>query len=615
MWIDIEDAEGNRLGSGPITTATYWRQTKRLKRAGEFAFAMPASDPKAADLTYRRRVRCWEYDHLLHRLVDCGSGVVEHIRTSIDASGASIIEVSGGDLLRELADRTVGDLKLMVESTFTATKVHHVNPGSTDMPNAYDGNTGTSANLTLTGSATDAPDDWVYVRSDKTFSQVYFTLGAAVNAVASELRGQFYNEEGVAWEPIKITSDGTAAGGATLAQSGMVVFDMPAGWGTSPTYEIRFYVTADIDDVDFAEVQVKVFEETATALADVMALAPASWTIDDALGYTATANGVYLTFSGESVLTALIRIAEHTGENFTAGFGRNLIWLQDEQRDSGLRAVAHVDPIAAESAPEIMLIRNLRAAPDGDASDIISRVYPHGGGIGPMRPTLASTSKSAPAGYTLSTTDNYLKCDATETAYGRIEVAQAWSDIVAKGNDDTQKQKAADALFDRALEFLQQHAAPIESYEADVIKLSRPLLPGYRVRVIYDEFVDNYHAVAVDDVLWVTETSTEIDASGIHVTGLQLATIDRYQQTSSNMSTVTMAESRGLAAIAPPNLGRNTTAGGIPVFLAVQDGLVTDITRVVPVGDGKYNTGEGPLGNMGDITLRNGVIIAITQAS
>ena len=444
---------------------------------------------------------------------------------------------------------------------------------------------------------------------DKTFSQVYFTLGAAVNGVASELRGQFYNEESAGWESIKITSDGTAAGGATLAQTGLVVFDMPAGWGTSPTYEIRFYVTADIDDVDFAEVQVRVFEETLTALADVMAFAPASWTIDDALGHTATANGVYLTFAGESVLTALIRIAEHTGENFTAGFGRNLIWLQDEQRDSGLRAVAHVDPMAAEDAPEIMLIRNLRAAPDGDASDIISRVYPYGGGIGPMRPTLALTSKSAPAGYTLSTTDNYLRCDATETAYGRIEVSQAWSDMVAKGTDDTQKQKAADALFDRALEFLQQHAAPIESYEADVIKLSRPLLPGYRVRVVYDEFVDGYHAVAVDDVLWVTETATEIDASGIHVTGLQLATIDRYQQTSSNMSTNSMAQSQGLAAVPPPTLGRNTSAQGIPVFVAVENGLVTDITRVVPVGDKTWDmSGIGA-----NFTTRGGVIVAVTE--
>jgi hypothetical protein len=617
MWIDIEDAAGNKLGAGPITTASYWRQAKRLKRAGEFSFAMPAADPKAADLTYRRRVRCWELDTFMQRLVDCGSGVIEHIRTSIDASGAAIIEVSGGDLLRELADRTVGDLKLMVESTFTPTMVRQ-EPAGTDFPNAHDGNTGTSANVTLTGSASGAPGDWLYIGIDKTFCRVYFTLGAAVNGVTAELRGQFYNEESGGWEGIKITSDGTAVTGKTLAQSGLVEFDMPAGWGAFEVdpgppqvieYRIRFYVTANIDDVDFAEVQVKVFEETTTALAEVMAFAPASWSIDDALGHTATKNGVYLTFAGESVLTALIRIAEHTGENFTAGFGRNLIWLQDEQRDSGLRAVAHVDPIASEEAPEIMLIRNLRAAPDGDASDIISRIYPYGGGIGPMRPTLASTSKSAPTGYTLDKTYNYLSCDATEAAYGRIEVSQAWSDIVAKGTDDTQKQKAADALFDRALEFLQKHAAPILSYEADVLKISRPLLPGYKVRVVYDEFVDGYHAVAVDALLWVTETATEIDASGIHVTGLQLATIDRYQQTSSGLSTNSMAQSQGLAAVPPPTLGRNTSGQGIPVFVAVENGLVTDITRVVPVGDKAWNMSGIGAG----FTTRGGVIVAVTE--
>jgi hypothetical protein len=625
MWIDIEDAAGNKLSSGPLTTASGWRQTKRLKRAGEFAFTFPASDPKAADLTYRRRVRCWEFDPLLKRLVDGGSGVVETLRTSVDASGAAIIQVMGGDLLRELADRTVGDLKLMVESTYAPTEVSQqiASPPSGDvLTDAYDGNLGTSENVTLTGSATGAPNDWIYVGHTKEFSRVSFTLGVNVNAVNSELRGQFlstYADGSVGWESAKITTDGTKTGAApnekTFAQSGIVTFDPPSGWEPlGSDYLVRFYVTADIDDVDFAEIEVKIFEPTTTALADVMAFAPAGWSLDAGLGYTATKAGVYLTMSGESVLTTLIRIAEHTGENFTGGFGRNLIWLQDEQRDSGLRAVAHIDPIAAEDAPEIVLISDLQAAPDGDASDIISRVYPFGGGIAKMRPTLALTTKSAPAGYTLDTTNNYLKCDATETAYGRIEVVQAWSDIVAKDTSGTQKAEAADALFDRALEFLQEHATPLETYSANVLKLSRPLLPGYRVRVVYDEFVDGYHAVAVDAVLWVIDTTTEINASGVHMTGLQMATLPRAPQTSAGLSTNSMAQSTGLAAVAPPTLGRNSTALGTPSFISVENGMVTAINRVAGVS-GTFETGQGGLGNMGEIRVENGIIVAVTEAS
>ena len=59
FWVDIEDAAGNRLGAGPITTATEWQSTPRLDEAGTFAFSLPASDPKAALLANKRVARCW----------------------------------------------------------------------------------------------------------------------------------------------------------------------------------------------------------------------------------------------------------------------------------------------------------------------------------------------------------------------------------------------------------------------------------------------------------------------------------------------------------------------------------------------------------------------------
>jgi hypothetical protein len=322
MHIDVEDADGNRFGSGPITSAMRWRQVKRLKRAGEFAFAMPAADPQAALLQYRRRVRCWDWDPFANKLIDCGSGVIERIRTSVDNTGMAMVEVAGGDLTRELADRIVGNLALMVESSPSPTQVRREiasPPSGTTLTNAYDGNLATSDNVTLTGSS-GAPNDWIYVKHSDAYGAVYWALGANVNGVAAELKGQF-----------KITDDGTAVGGATLAQSGLVTFDMPKGWGLfGGEYIIRFYVTANLNDVDFAEVTVRVYTETTTALATLMTYAPAGWSLDALLGYTATANGVYLTFSGESLLTAFVRVAEHTGENFTTGFGRNLIWLQDD---------------------------------------------------------------------------------------------------------------------------------------------------------------------------------------------------------------------------------------------------------------------------------------------
>ena len=58
FYIDVLDVQGNKLGSGPITSASGWRSTARMDRAGDFSFTLPASDDKAALIQEKRRVRC-----------------------------------------------------------------------------------------------------------------------------------------------------------------------------------------------------------------------------------------------------------------------------------------------------------------------------------------------------------------------------------------------------------------------------------------------------------------------------------------------------------------------------------------------------------------------------
>ena len=94
-WIDIENANGVRLGDGPILTATAWTHTAQLDRAGTFSFTMAADDPRRELLAVKRIARCWTYDG--GALQHLGAGIINDIALRIDAEGAPVVTVSGDD--------------------------------------------------------------------------------------------------------------------------------------------------------------------------------------------------------------------------------------------------------------------------------------------------------------------------------------------------------------------------------------------------------------------------------------------------------------------------------------------------------------------------------------
>ncbi len=100
FWIDVENSAGTRQGSGPITAALNWRSVRRLDRAGEFSFEMPATDSKASLVTARRVVRCKTI--INGAVAEVGAGIVDTISTRIGSDGLPMLVVSGPDLLGEL---------------------------------------------------------------------------------------------------------------------------------------------------------------------------------------------------------------------------------------------------------------------------------------------------------------------------------------------------------------------------------------------------------------------------------------------------------------------------------------------------------------------------------
>ena len=238
---------------------------------------------------------------------------------------------------------------------------------------------------------------------------------------------------------------------------------------------------------------------------------------------------VYGGFAGESVLRALCKTAEKTGEHFRFGAGKKVVWLRKTLPASGMRAIQGGDVVAIEGNAAVCLITNLEEVQDG--YDVISRIYPFGSGNAEARLTLGPTSRTAPAGYTLDAAANYIKNDAAEAAYGRIEAYLSFKDISLVSNSSPDQQTAANMLYDAAYEYLARHKEPAKFYRLDVAALAGDLLPGQTIRVEYSRWVDGYHAIAIDANLYILEATKRIDTSGVRTVGLQVSTVDRWPAT------------------------------------------------------------------------------------
>lgn len=542
--IDIIDfATGAKKGSGPIATATSWRNTRRLSKSGEIAFSMPASDPVAAELLAKRIAEC----HSMRGApgdrsrVTFGSGIIDKTSYGVEIQGGTDLNVSGSDLLDELTRRSVGDLSTVVIAATTAARVVHNNDplGAstfTNLTNAYDGNAGTNSTVSLT------VDDYLYVAAAAAFDAIRFDVGATPNAISATWTLEYWN--GSAWAGVAVGTDGSAASGKVLAQDGDVAFARPPLWASTTVnsyagFWIRLQPSATLTPlVTLNEVSTVTRTASLTAPADVLALAPAGWSLDGVNGYTTTGTGVYLQFSGENVLAALVKIADAIGEQFRLGVGRTIVWLRDDQPSSGLLAVADGDSSIIDN-PDVVIITRL--TPTRDTHDLVTRVYPRGAGNGTARLDLGLTTRTAPTGYTFGsdTIGYYISNDAADTAYGRIDHHESFKDIAVLDTDTNTPDpepsdliNAANQLFDAAVAWLNTHCVELWAYQLDITKCDVALEVGTTIDVQYRKTVDNYREVDIDTIrdgrpLVILQSVPTIDKTGIHTMALTVATAAR----------------------------------------------------------------------------------------
>lgn len=287
IWVDIEDLQGNRLGAGPILTATKWEHTRRLDRAGVWNFEMPATDPRSAMVRIGRRARCWCADG--GQVREVGAGLIELCELRLGETGELMLVVSGDDLLRELANRTVGEIALYDTVRRHPCIVAQWNPPSawgTDLLECYDilvGDTSTSVAVEM-GLAS----PFLVVADALPFRAVHFVFGSA-NMKADTLIAEYYNATTGAWVALSIT-DETALDGKPFCIEGDVAWTIPADWGVRETdgivlYEVRFHCTTGMDTTDIADVSILRDEPCDDALGRTMAVVAGEWSLDTVMGY------------------------------------------------------------------------------------------------------------------------------------------------------------------------------------------------------------------------------------------------------------------------------------------------------------------------------------------
>lgn len=559
MWIDIYSATNHtiRLGSGPIAHITAAQITRRLDQAGGGSFAMSAVDERRSLAQARR----WA---VLRGIVDgaiedLGSFVIDSVETSLAVPGAPDLTVSGDDTLRELAQRTVGELGIY-EDDMRTVSYYGGATGANLGAVVSDGDVATAVATVIESGV------YQYFAGQNQFNFVRLSFKTP-NRAGSTLSVQYSKGAGV-WAAMTV-SDKTAytsPDGVHYAwyRDGDVELTVPGDWATDTLnghtgYFVRMTAGSAVT-ADVGEVRTINRSATTDGLSRLAAFFPSEWSLDTVNGQARTSKDVRLQFAGESVLGALSSLAEKTGDHFILGVGRTVIWLYASditQGDAVIVALQGGDGVRMEDNDDVCLVTELSASQD--TYPMISRIYPYSGGSADDRVTLAQTTRAARSGYTLDKTNNYLKRNLTETQYGRTEVNMTFAEITPALQTPAARALAADFLYDAAMTYLERYSLPNTLYTLRLAQCERVLMPGQKIRLIYHEWRDGVRVISVDQDLILLETTVEYSDNGVRTTGVQASTVDSWPPSDGGLIAGFASQLRHVAAW---RSSTGTTAGG-----------------------------------------------------
>lgn len=237
---------------------------------------------------------------------------------------------------------------------------------------------------------------------------------------------------------------------------------------------------------------------------------------------------MYHQFAGETVLAACTKLAELTRDHFYLSAERQ-ITFGSTWSDTGLRAIEA--PFAPDIAdPNTCYISSIKYAEE--TFDLLTRIYPYGAGELSAALDLSNCTRTAPSGYTLDTSSNFICNDDAESTYGQIETVRQWRDIAPISATSTDEESAANALFDVALEELQRRSVPALTVELAITHCPQVLRPMQTIRCIFRRVAQGRVVASIDEQLNIIEATTTIDRQrGLRTTGLTVSTARRYPET------------------------------------------------------------------------------------
>lgn len=322
-------------------------------------------------------------------------------------------------------------------------------------------------------------------------------------------------------------------------------------------------------------------------LADYANKASAGWSVADKTGVTygsgatITASNIYARFRDDSVLNALIRVAEITGEHFRIGTGRQVQWLGRDSDfvSSNVRAVMGGDGNAIVDGGYTHLAQIASISHVEDVQGMVNRVIIYGNGEGDNRLTIRGATvwpdgvsiittsphfRTMPngrnyylvAGNSAPTVNNVLNCleDATSTAaYGVHEQALQISNIAPLSNTTADIQNAANQLIRAAWEYILQNAEPRNSYSLRLVGCNTVLRPGTTIPVHAQRWVDGQRPIDINETLNILGATIELDADGLRTSDLMVS--DGVRQPMSTGDVIAAQAAKSYVMQAHPQMG------------------------------------------------------------
>jgi len=525
---------------GPMYNMTRFRYDDVMDALSSWEMDMPLGDPyPRIAIQQHHRITVTRLDD--GALTEVYSGIVDSVYVDTKTNS---IKIKGFCRGRELCWTPAGALDIWAEGVQAfdsslydcyAGRQNDAGGGSSTELTGGGGSGFPWAATTLKGPGVAGAviSKWLYLGRDRLWHDPHFHM-TTYNLTALTAQWQYYDGSTSGWADLTVT-DGTVSAGKPFGQDGSVLFAYPDDWVVSTHdghdyYWIRVRVTEDAESTNIvvSACTCLVIVPTPTPFASfITPILPAGWTLT---GVGEPATPVFAQFTEESIFEVLVKLAEQTGEHFIIN-GTDVDWIGTTPLTGAtVRYLEQTEDIDDELSAVV-----LDAAFAKETYDLISRVYPYGGGHSSAQVTLAKATDAPPAGYTLDIGDNYVVYDAAEAPadpgyIGVIAKRLYCPEIGVETVEPPKDEHAANALLSKAVAYLSRRCQINTSYDLSVAGLTSRLYPGQRVQVTFSKYYQGTQYIDIDEVLIVVKFTEELSAEGIKHT-ITVSTTDMLAKT------------------------------------------------------------------------------------